>query len=237
MCDPSSTVDGVADPIVRILIAADCPLLRSGIRNVLECEADFRLAGEASTLSEAIQRTHDRAVDVLLLDAEPSAAAVLPVLDAVADVPGVRVILLAGRPSAGDEVAALARGARGVFSKESATALLPRSIRAVVGGEYWIGRDATGELIRRSIRAGDGPAKRVQAAARVRLTPRELDVIGAVVEGCSNRDIAERFMLSGDTIKHHLTSIFDKTGTGTRLELALFAIDRGLVRTGSADVA
>ena len=61
------------------------------------------------------------------------------------------------------------------------------------------------------------------------LTPRELEVVGAIVEGCSNRDIAKQFGLSEETVKRHLSNIFDKTGVSTRLELALFAIAHHLV--------
>jgi DNA-binding NarL/FixJ family response regulator len=61
------------------------------------------------------------------------------------------------------------------------------------------------------------------------LTPRELEVVGCIVEGCSNRDIAKQFTLSEETVKRHLSNIFDKTGVSTRLELALFAIAHQLV--------
>ena len=61
------------------------------------------------------------------------------------------------------------------------------------------------------------------------LTPRELEVVGCIVEGCSNRDIAKQFTLSEETVKRHLSNIFDKTGVSTRLELALFAIAHHLV--------
>ena len=60
------------------------------------------------------------------------------------------------------------------------------------------------------------------------LTPRELQIVAAVVEGCTNKDIAEKFSISEDTVKRHLTNIFDKLGTSNRLELALFAINHGL---------
>ena len=61
------------------------------------------------------------------------------------------------------------------------------------------------------------------------LTPRELEVVGCIVEGCSNRDIAKQFSISEETVKRHLSNIFDKTGVSTRLELALFAIAHQLV--------
>ena len=64
------------------------------------------------------------------------------------------------------------------------------------------------------------------------LTPRELEVVGSIVEGCSNKDIAKQFGISEETVKRHLSNIFDKTGVSTRLELALFAISHQLVAAG-----
>ena len=85
------------------------------------------------------------------------------------------------------------------------------------------------------IRHNPAPAPKKQAAVPDRktfgLTPREMEVVGCIVEGCSNRDIAKQFGLSEETVKRHLSNIFDKTGVSTRLELAMFAIAHHLVQT------
>ena len=104
---------------------------------------------------------------------------------------------------------------------------LTTAIRAVSTGDYWIGGKRVVNLV------GALHELMQQAAVPERktygLTPRELEVVGCIVEGCSNRDIAKQFTLSEETVKRHLSNIFDKTGVSTRLELALFAIAHKLV--------
>jgi len=221
----------VADVTVRLVIAAECGLLRAGIRSVLRAEADFRVVAEVPDALHAVTVARDLVPDVLLLDIDASREALLPALDALADLTTLRILLLASRIAPGEEVEVLARGARGVFFKSSDPPLLVKSIRAILAGDYWVGRDVIGALVQRPL----GRARPPRRSNGVHLTAREREITAAIVEGCSNRDIARRFTLSGDTVKHHLTNIFDKTGTGSRLELALFAIDRGLVRDPSAD--
>jgi DNA-binding NarL/FixJ family response regulator len=104
---------------------------------------------------------------------------------------------------------------------------LTTAIRAVSSGDYWIGGKRVVNLV------GALHELMQQAAVPERktygLTPRELEVVGCIVEGCSNRDIAKQFSISEETVKRHLSNIFDKTGVSTRLELALFAIAHQLV--------
>ena len=107
--------------------------------------------------------------------------------------------------------------------KESATRLLIDGIHRVMEGHYVIGSGVAQD------RDGAMHDVRAQRTRHFGLTPRERDIVGAIVNGDSNRDIAERFVISQQTVKHHLTSIFDKTGVSTRLELAVFAIRHGLV--------
>ena len=118
-------------------------------------------------------------------------------------------------------VQALQLGARGVVMKEAATQLLMKAIRTVMAGEYWIGREAVGDIVEfmRLNASGDRPPKNFG------LTKREMDILTTIVAGLSNKEIARKFALSEDTVKHHLTNIFDKVGVGSRLELALFAIN------------
>jgi DNA-binding NarL/FixJ family response regulator len=109
--------------------------------------------------------------------------------------------------------------------KEAGSVLLYKAIRAVAAGEYWIERGSVGDVIqqlrqRTSERTG---------AAKFGLTRRELQIIAAIVAGCTNRDISEQFSVSADTVKHHVSNVFDKLGVSNRVELALFAIDHGLV--------
>ena len=103
----------------------------------------------------------------------------------------------------------------------------PEDIHAVMDGHYWLGREEVRNLVQtlRQLMAPEDEVKRPNFG----LTKRELDVVGAIVRGNANKDIAREFSISEDTVKHHLTNIFNKTGVSNRLELALFAVDHSLV--------
>jgi DNA-binding NarL/FixJ family response regulator len=143
------------------------------------------------------------------------------------DTTGVRVILLTAAAEKDQIVEALQLGARGVVLKDSATQILLKSIRAVMDGEYWVGRESVSNLVQ-YLRGLVGSSSNVARHRRYGLTPRELEIVSAVVAGYANKEIAEHFKISEDTVKHHLSNIFDKVGVSTRLELALFAVNQAL---------
>jgi DNA-binding NarL/FixJ family response regulator len=124
-------------------------------------------------------------------------------------------------------VEALQLGARGVVLKDCGTEILMKSIRAVLAGEYWVGREPVSNLMQ-YLRGLMDSSTKISRQKRFGLTPRELDIVSAVVAGYANKEIAEHFKISEDTVKHHLSNIFDKTGVSTRLELALFAVNQAL---------
>jgi two-component system nitrate/nitrite response regulator NarL len=108
--------------------------------------------------------------------------------------------------------------------KDSATQVLMKAIRTVMAGEYWVGPDKVAGLVE-TIRAD---VVRL-VPRRFGLTPRELEIVAAVTGGYTNKEIARRFSLSEETVKHHLTKIYGKVGVANRLELALFAFAEHLI--------
>lgn len=213
---------------VRILIADDHPIFRDGLKRLLESERDFKVVGEACDGIEAVDLVHRFTPEILLLDLAMPRRPGLEALREIStrEVP-VRVILLTAAAEREQIVEALQLGARGVVLKDSATQILLKSIRAVMSGEYWVGRESVSNLVQylRSLIDSSATASRRK---RFGLTPRELEVISAVVAGYANKEIAEHFKISEDTVKHHLSNIFDKVGVSTRLELALFAVNQSL---------
>ena len=211
---------------VRILIADDHTIFRDGLRRLLEAEPELQVAGEAADGAETIAQTRELSPDVLLLDlAMPR----VPGMDVLRELSAnsemhTKIIVLTAAVERLEIVQALQLGARGVVMKDAATQLLMKAIRTVMGGQYWIGREAVGDIVEfmRSNPSGDKPARNYG------LTKREMDILTTIVAGLSNKEIARRFSLSEDTVKHHLTNIFDKVGVASRLELALFAINNHL---------
>jgi two-component system, NarL family, nitrate/nitrite response regulator NarL len=206
--------------VVRIVIADDHPIFRDGLKGLLESEPGFSVVGEAADGMEAVNTVQALQPEVLLLDVAMPRMGGLEALSALAGSP-TRVIMLAASISDDAIVKAIQLGARGVVLKEAATRQLLEAIHRVVSGKYVVGADAVeclAEALRRSV-AG-------QTDRPYNLTHRELEIISAIVTGQTNKDIADHLSISVQTVKHHLTSIFDKTGVSSRLELALFAVSR-----------
>lgn len=213
---------------IRIVIADDHPVVRIGVRNMLQSDKGLEVVGDCGDGDEAITQTLELLPDILLLDLSMPR---LPGLEAMRAImnnsPSVKIILLTATITTQQIIEALQIGARGIVLKNALVGDLTASIRAVVGGDYWIGGRRVVNLV------GALHDLMQQAAVPERktfgLTPREMEVVGCIVEGCSNRDIAKQFSLSEETVKRHLSNIFDKTGVSTRLELAMFAIAHHLV--------
>ena len=213
---------------IRVLIADDHPIFRKGLRTLLEAEHGFTVVGEAGGGEEAIRLAQQLKPDILLLDlAMPGVSGMDALAELAAAPTPVRIILLTAGIEKAEIVKALQLGAAGVVLKSAATDLLFKSIRSVIAGQHWIGRDAVTDLVQ-ALRAQLEPPEK-PARERFRLTPRELEITSAVVSGLSNKEIARKFSLSEDTVKHHLTNIFDKMGASNRLELALFAVHHRLL--------
>ncbi len=212
---------------IGILIADAQVMFREALRSLLERENDLRVLGEAGNGREALQLVHTLKPDVLLLDLSMPRVSGMEALRRLAGLHAqTRPILFVEAPEKSQIVEALKLGARGILPRRTTTQMLLKCIRAVASGEYWVGHQNISDLIE-CIRTAE-PKSESNHSDGFRLTRRELEIVSSIVDGYTNKEIAKRFSISEQTVKHHLTSIFEKVGVTNRLELALFAMHQRL---------
>src|ERR1700683_2551927 len=217
MKTPTKRAAAVQVPTIRIVVADDHPVVRFGVKNMLMNEPGFDVVGEAEDGDIAIQQTLELEPDILLLDLLMPRLPGLEAMRAImAKSPRVKIVLLTSTITTQQVIEALQIGARGIVLKDS------------VADDYWIGGQRVANLLA-ALHELMAQAAAVPERKTYGLTPRELEVVTCIVEGCSNKDIAKQFTISEETVKRHLSNVFDKTGVSTRLELALFAISHKLV--------
>jgi len=213
---------------IRILLAQSQTPFRIGLRSLLEREPDLQVVAEAADGPQAIYQANEVKPDILLIDEnilESARAAILEHADGNGSFPRIFVL---GSSDGKDKVEnALQMGVWGFASKESPTGFLIDGIRGVMAGKRWPHNRPPGQS------GGPQHGSQEDAPGAVGekpfgLTKREMAVISVVIAGHSNKEIARKLHISEDTVKHHLTHIFDKIGVYNRLELALFAIHHGL---------
>ena len=213
---------------IRVLIADDHPVVRVGLRNMLQVDPLIKVVGEACDGVEALELTRTLRPDILLLDlAMPNVAGMDALREMTSDNLETRTVVLTALIDKRQVLEALQLGARGVVLKDAVVEHLSACIRAVMQGQYWLEGRPVQNLVQvlRDLTAQTALPRRKTYG----LTARELEVVTLITEGCTNKDIAKTFGISEETVKRHLTNIFNKLGVGNRLELALFALNHDLL--------
>jgi len=213
---------------IRVLIADDHPVVRVGLRNMLQSDGRVKVVAEAKDGVEALHMVRTLQPDVLLLDlAMPKLPGMEALRELTSESTTTRTIVLTGLIDKRQILEALQLGARGVILKDAVVDHLSACIRAVMQGQYWLEGRPVQNLVQvlHDLAAQTAPPPRKTFG----LTARELEVVGLITEGSTNKHIAETFGISEETVKRHLTNIFNKLGVGNRLELALFALNHNLL--------
>jgi DNA-binding NarL/FixJ family response regulator len=219
--------------MIRVLLADDHPIVREGLRAVLETQPDFAVVAEAADGQETLQRARETQPDVILLDLE------MPVIDGVETMrrlrelrPLPRVIVFTAFDSDERIIHAVRAGANGYLLKGAPREEIFRAIRVTMEGGSLLQPVVASKLLRHmGQRGGAAPAgeSREQNSLYEPLTERELEVLRLLAQGMPNKEIAAHLVISERTAKFHVSSIMNKLGATNRTEAVALAAQRGLI--------
>lgn len=219
-------------PTIDIFIAEDHEITRVGLKLTLENISGFRVVGEAEDGKDAVKQVAELKPHVVLMDIG------MPFMDGIdattrikESVPATRIIMLTLRDNERDIFAALGAGADGYCLKEVSGNQLAMAIRAVADGVAWLDPGVASRVLRAcatvSPTSDDAAVKSMPAVST--LSQRELDVLRLVVDGLSNQEIADKLILSVETVKTHMRHIMEKLAVSDRTQAAVKAMREGLV--------
>ena len=206
----------------RILLADDHPVVRNGLRLILDCEPDLAVVAEASDGAEAVQLALDQEVDLAVMDvAMPRKTGLQAARELTRQRPGLRVLMLSMHRNEQYVLEAARAGAAGYVSKSVADRELVEACRAALRGAQFICPPEARQVLEALLEGGEPGSDP--------LTPREAEVVKLVAEGRTTREIAELFVISEKTVEKHRGNVLEKLGMRDRVDLTRYAIRRGLV--------
>lgn len=221
--------------IIRVVVVEDHEITRMGLKLTLEQNAGIKVVGEAADGRQGVETVIATKPHVVLMDIG------LPVVDGIQatqsikqSLPQVRVIILTSHDNDRDVFAALAAGADGYCLKETPTSQLALAIRTVSEGAAWLDPGIASRVLKASVVAGmpepekPGPTAESRQLAS-RLSQREIEVLKLVVEGLSNQQIADRLIVSVETVKTHMRRLMEKLAVSDRTQAAVKAMRDGLL--------
>ncbi|MEV7548330.1 response regulator transcription factor [Amycolatopsis sp. NPDC089917] len=210
----------MTEPPIRLLLADDHPIVRAGLRAVLETEPGLVVTAEAATAEDAVARAAEGDIDVVLMDLRfgsgMTGAEATAVITARPDAP--RVLIVTTYDSDADTLPAIEAGATGYLLKDAPPEDLAAAVRTAAAGRTTLAPTVADRLMSRM---------RMPTAA---LTLREIEVLVLVADGLSNRAIADRLHLTEGTVKSHLARSYTKLGVDSRTAAVATATDLGLIR-------
>jgi DNA-binding NarL/FixJ family response regulator len=213
----------VTTPLVtRVLLADDHPVVRNGLRELLNSEPDFRVVGEVDDGAQAVERALADDVDLVVLDVTmPRMTGLQAARELASRKPGLRILMLSMHENEQFLFEALRAGASGYVLKTAADRDLVNACRATMRGETFLYAGAVAALVREHLER--------DASSLDPLTPRELEVVKLVAEGHTSDEIAGLLFISRKTVDRHRANILEKLGMRDRVDLTRYAIRRGLI--------
>jgi DNA-binding NarL/FixJ family response regulator len=221
--------------VIKILIADDHELMRSGLRSMLDAQPDMEVVGEAEDGAQAVEEAVRLHPDVAIMDIR------MPRLDGIEATRRLmsqgdaapKVLVLTTFDLDEYVYEALRAGAGGFMLKDAPPGQLAEAVRTVAAGEALLAPAVTKRLLERFVRQPPSDTARQESFAE--LTDRELEVLRAMTRGMSNAEIGEELFLSEATVKTHVTRILSKLGVRDRVQAVVLAYESGLVEPGAAE--
>lgn len=210
--------------VIRILLVDDHALVRSGLRMGIETHPRLRVVAEAGNHVEAVEAAAAKHPDVILLDLDLGGECGIDLIPALlAASSRSRILLLTGVRDAEKHHRAVRLGAVGLVMKDHLMTTFIKAIEKVHAGEVWLDRSMIANVLHELSRGDSTGALDTDGAKASALKPREREIIRLVGSGLKNQEIAERLDISEATVRHHLTSIFNKLGVSDRVELIIYS--------------
>jgi DNA-binding NarL/FixJ family response regulator len=211
--------------VTRVLIADDFPIVRSGLRKLLDAKPDFEVVAEAEDGAEAVEKALKEDVHLVILDVSmPRMTGIQAAVELHKRKPELKLIMLSMHDSEQFLFEALKAGASGYVLKSGADTDIVEACRAAMRGDSFLYPSAVATLVRDYVERG-GEDKHFDV-----LTPRELEVLKLIAEAHTSKEIAAELFISIKTVERHRQNILDKLGMRDRVELTRYAIRRGLIQ-------
>ena len=212
--------------VTRILVADDHPIVRSGLKTVLDAQPDLRVVAEAADGAEAVRKALAEDVDLAILDvAMPKLTGIQAAAELQRRKPELRLLMLSMYDSEQFLFESLRAGASGYVLKSDADQDLVDACRRTMRGESFLYPSAIATLVRDYVERGHPGGAQFDV-----LTPRELQVLKLIAEAHTSKEIAAELVISVKTVERHRQNILDKLGLRDRVELTRYAIRRGLIQ-------
>ncbi len=219
--------------MITVVIVDDHPVVRAGMRMVLDGAADVTVLAEGASGADALRLVTQHRPDVLVLDVN------LPDLNGVEVARRLRdrgtttaILILTIYDDSQTVFGLLESGATGYVLKDEALETLVSAVRAAARGESWLSPAVARQVVRRAV--GEAPSLREQVRASIPLTPREVEVLRLLAQGLDNEAIAQRLVVTKRTVQNHVSNIYGKLEVASRTEAMLYAIRHELVQVSPA---
>ena len=215
---------------IRLIIADDHPVVRTGLQGMLAGQPDFEVVGEATTGAEAVEMVAQLQPKVILMDLQmPEMDGVTATAEIKTQHPEIHVLILTTYDADADILRAVEAGATGYLLKDVPSEQLAEAVRAAARGEAFIHPSVTRKVVAEFTRLAEREHRRREQPLVEPLSVRELEVLLLLAEGLSNQEIADRLYIAPGTVKNHVSNILSKLGVRDRTQAVLRAQELGLL--------